>query len=383
VLDVPSDGIGLHVFHDPPNSPGKRPAVIFLHGGFAFGDGDMEMAQPFRDAGFVVVMPVLRGENGQAGDFTLYYDEVADVLAVADALGSLEHVDTNNLFVAGHSAGGTLATLSALASNKFRAAASFSGSMNQGAIVDDPDSEWLVVFDTSDPREVQMRSPEAYAGSFKCPARLYYGDEEDYLKDANERTATSAASRGLDVQAVRVPGNHFTSVDPAIRESIAFFRQHISTAPAAAAPASEPPVAADRGPPDTAATTPQSGPQSGPSRPTLPSMPFRPPPTFPPPIVPPSQPPSLPPASSTSFNRRPVVVFQVLDYTGAEDKEAAARQALAGVPWADLSTLLIDEEAGEIVFGVKGGSVSTFAAKSALERAGFKLGRVAYRPSGR
>jgi acetyl esterase/lipase len=177
VLDVPSDGIGLHVFHDPPNSPGKRPAVIFLHGGFAFGDGDMEMAQPFRDAGFVVVMPVLRGENGQAGDFTLYYDEVADVLAVADALGSLEHVDTNNLFVAGHSAGGTLATLSALASKKFRAAASFSGSMNQGAIVNDPDSEWLVVFDTSDPREVQMRSPEAYAGSFKCPARLYYGDE--------------------------------------------------------------------------------------------------------------------------------------------------------------------------------------------------------------
>jgi acetyl esterase/lipase len=230
LLTYQANGIQLRAFFDPPTSPGKRPVVIFLHGGFAFGDGDFEMAQPYRDAGFLVVMPILRGENGQSGDFTLYYDEVDDVLALVDSLAMIEHADTNNVFVAGHSAGGALAALSALASNKFRAAAPLCGSMNPSIMLHDPDSQPLIVFDRSDPREVQMRSPEAYARSFKCPARLYYGDAEIFLKGAIERTAATAAAHGLDVQAVEVPGDHFSAVDPAIRQSIPFFRQHFSAA---------------------------------------------------------------------------------------------------------------------------------------------------------
>src|SRR5262249_3468665 len=115
----------------PAEDNHKRPAVLFLHGGFAFDLDDWTVSQPFRDAGFVVLTPLLRAENGQSGSFTLFYDEVEDVLATAEFLSKQPYVDAKRLYLAGSSAGGTLALLAAEASNRFRAAASFSASPDQ------------------------------------------------------------------------------------------------------------------------------------------------------------------------------------------------------------------------------------------------------------
>ena len=57
----------------------------------------------------------------------MFYDEVDDVLAAAEALADLPEVDSGHLYLAGHSAGGTLALLAAMSSQRFRAAASLSG----------------------------------------------------------------------------------------------------------------------------------------------------------------------------------------------------------------------------------------------------------------
>src|SRR5215831_9310738 len=62
----------------------KRSAVLFLHGGFAADADDWQMAQPYRDAGYVGMLPLLRGENGQPGDYTMFYNEVDDVLSAAN-----------------------------------------------------------------------------------------------------------------------------------------------------------------------------------------------------------------------------------------------------------------------------------------------------------
>ncbi|HEV3339604.1 MAG TPA: alpha/beta fold hydrolase [Pirellulales bacterium] len=220
-----SGELTLKAYVDPRPSDGqKRPAVLFLHGGFAFGDGDLEMPQPYRDAGYIVMVPVLRGENGQPGNFTLFYDEVDDVLGARDALAALEYVDADRLYVAGHSAGGTLTLLAAMASARFRAAASLSGSPDQRAFVQSQPE--FAVFDTSDTREFQVRSPLAYASSFKCPVRLFYGSAEAWATVSTAETAQRARQRGLDAEAVMVPGDHFTSVPEAIRRSIEFFRAH-------------------------------------------------------------------------------------------------------------------------------------------------------------
>jgi dipeptidyl aminopeptidase/acylaminoacyl peptidase len=223
-VEYSSDGLRLKAWvSGPPAGGGRHPAVLFLHGGFAFGEDDWEQAQPFRDAGFVVLIPILRGENGQPGHYTMFYDEVNDVLAAAEALARLPYVDPNRLYVAGHSAGGTLALLAALTSPRFRAAAAFSGSPDQVSFV--RGQMELVPFNPSDQKEYQMRSPLAFARSFKCPTRLYHGDEEWGFRPSSKKTAEKARAAGLDVEAVSVPGDHFTSVPEAMRRAIAFFRQ--------------------------------------------------------------------------------------------------------------------------------------------------------------
>jgi len=182
------------------------------------------MAQPFRDAGYVVMTPILRGENGQPGSFTMFYDEVDDVVAAAQYLAKQPYVDEKHFYLSGHSAGGTLTLLAAMASPRFKAAASFSGSPNQKRFAREYPQD--VPFNQSDMREFDLRSPIAYATSFKCPVRLYYGSDELDFALASQTTAMRAKTKGLDVEAVSIPGDHDTAVPEAMRQAIQFFKSH-------------------------------------------------------------------------------------------------------------------------------------------------------------
>jgi formylglycine-generating enzyme required for sulfatase activity len=207
----------------PTDQDRKHPAVLYLHGGFSFDLGDWEQTKPYRDAGFVVLVPILRAENGQPGAWSYFYDEVDDVLAAGDYLSKQPYVDTNRLFVAGHSVGGTMTQLAALASKRFRAAASFDGACYRPEFVTRSQN---MPYDSSDPRESQLRSPIVYASSFKCPARLYYATESAGIAQVmSRRTAALAKRRGLDVEAVEIEGNHGTHVPRAMAQSIAFFQK--------------------------------------------------------------------------------------------------------------------------------------------------------------
>jgi dipeptidyl aminopeptidase/acylaminoacyl peptidase len=200
----------------------RKPAVLFLHGGFEFGEGHWAMTRPFRDAGYVVMVPTLRGENGQPGSFSLFYAEVEDVLAAADALAARPDVDPRQIFLAGHSVGGTLTMLGALASARFKAAASFSGSPDQLEFIRGrPDR---VPFDPSKIEEFRLRSPVVFATHFRCPVRLYFGEEEIWLQPSTQRTAILARKAGLNVEAIEVEGGHETANPEVIRQCIEFFR---------------------------------------------------------------------------------------------------------------------------------------------------------------
>lgn len=210
----------------PADEKRQHPAVLFLHGGFAFGMGDWEQTKPYRDAGFVVLTPMLRGENGQPGAFSYFYNEVDDVLAAAEYLSKQPYVDAKRLFIAGHSMGGTMTLLAAQASDRFRAAASFDGAPYWGPFTEATD----LPFDKSDPREIILRSPISYAGSFKCPLRIYHQARDqnqlaEFFALMNRRTVVLAKNRGLDVEEVEVEGDHMTHVPAAMRQSIAFFQR--------------------------------------------------------------------------------------------------------------------------------------------------------------
>ena len=74
-----------------------------------------------------------------------------------------------------------------------------------------------------DEQEIAMRSPLAFATSFRSPARLYYGSQEHWASAMTQGTARAAKAKGLDVVAERVSGDHFTSVPRGIARSITFF----------------------------------------------------------------------------------------------------------------------------------------------------------------
>ena len=209
----------------PETAAARCPAVIFLHGGFAFGADDFEMAAPYRDAGFIVFTPILRGEDGQAGSFSMFYDEVDDVIALVEHVRTLPHVDPDRIYLAGHSVGGTTGMLAAMASSRFRAVASFSGSADQMLWIKGGGYSRIAPFDLNDPREFIMRSPFSYATSFKAPARLYHGSEEAFFRQGTRRLAEVATAARLDVAVQEFPGDHFGAVPAEIAASIAFFNR--------------------------------------------------------------------------------------------------------------------------------------------------------------
>jgi len=378
-----SDGHTLLAFISQPTTDGEpRPGVVFLHGGFAWGDSDWDMSQPYRDRGFVVMTPVLRGENGQSGHFSFYYDEVDDVLAATSAFAALPYVDETELYIAGHSAGGTLAALTVMTSDRFLAMASYSGSMNQdGAGIWDPD---YLVYDESDKREMLMRSPEAYAKSFKCPAQLYYGSEEYWLRTECERTAATARLAGHRVVAHRVPGDHFSSVLPAMLRSINFFEQQGRAG-------------------DTRIRISRVAAPSGLLRDRIPHREM---PTVPAiPVVPELTIPELPPrpeaptirhadfstrqerpsfrTASTSAIHQGTLTIEVTGYSGRFIESVDARRALIRCRWADHGRIEFDKEAGVIRVPVrKHFELNTEAAKEYLEKVGFETGAITFKPIG-
>jgi dienelactone hydrolase len=369
-----SDGHNLRAFISQPTIDGEpRPGVVFLHGGFAWGDSDWDMSRPYRDRGFVVMTPVLRGENGQPGHFSLYYDEVDDVLAATDAFAALPYVDETQLYIAGHSAGGTLAALTAMTSDRFLAIASYSGSMNQ-----DGAGDWdldLLVYDDLDEEETLMRSPEAFAKSFKCPAQLYYGSEEHWLQAECERTAATAQDAGLQVRAHRVLGNHFTSVLPAMMRSISFFEQQgrasglgqritQAVAPLRIAPDQilrpEPPILPDISLPD-------------PIRRSIPTL----------------RRPNLPTPSRPSLRatfpllHQGMVTIEVTGYSGRRIELVDARRALLRHRWADQARIEYDEVERVIRVPVRSRvKLNTDNTKLELEKVGFEIGEITFTPNG-
>ena len=213
-----SSGLKLRAWVSAAPAQGqRRSAVLFLHGGFAFAEDDWEMTKPYRDAGFVVLAPMLRGENGLPGNYSMFLDEIVDVLAAADALAALPYVRADHIYVAGHSVGGTLTMLAAMSAGRFRAAASFSGSPDQ--------SRWsagqpeFVPFDPSDAGELRIRSPIAYATSFQCPARLYLGRAVQHFAAPTAKLPALAQIAGLSRWALPRP-KAVHPIDTEMRKSL-------------------------------------------------------------------------------------------------------------------------------------------------------------------
>jgi dipeptidyl aminopeptidase/acylaminoacyl peptidase len=199
----------------------KLAAVVFLHGGWGFDEGDWEDTQPFRDAGFIVLAPMLRGENGCPGDFTMFYDEVHDAIAAGEHLAGIPGVDPQRVYLAGYSAGGTLAMLASMTNTRFRAVAALDGSPNRRSFA--VAFKDVVPFDMLDEEEMRMRSAVDFPTSFRGPVRLYCSTDNNPYIPETRQIAKAAKSKGLDVEVVMVRGDHGSFRLPASKQAAEFF----------------------------------------------------------------------------------------------------------------------------------------------------------------
>lgn len=210
-------------FMSPDPNDGKRhPAIIWLTGGdtnslsdfwSAGPDNNDQSARAFREAGIIMVFPTLRGGNGQDNPKQAFFGEVDDVLAVAKQLQQIRYVDPAQIYLGGHSTGGTLALLTAEVPTPFRAVFAF-GPVSR--IDRYPESLMPVDWASLDPLEAKLRSPIEWLAGIAQPTYLIEG--VDGQGNASELDSLCAASRNRQVHCLRVRGaDHFSVLRPATK----------------------------------------------------------------------------------------------------------------------------------------------------------------------
>ena len=130
-----ANGSSLPAFVTPdPRDGRKHPAIIWLTGGETNSLDDFwtpgpesndQSASAFRNAGVVMMFPTLRGGNTSPNGKEFFFGEIDDVLAAADHLARQGYVDPDQIYLGGHSTGGTLALLTAETSGRFKAVFAF------------------------------------------------------------------------------------------------------------------------------------------------------------------------------------------------------------------------------------------------------------------
>jgi dienelactone hydrolase len=218
-FDSPAGKLATYLTPDPKDGK-KHPAIIWITGGDCNSVDDSiwkpapakndQTASAFRKAGIVMMFPSLRGGNDNPGKREGFFGEVNDILAAADFLAKQDHVDAKRIYLGGHSTGGTLVLLTGEYSDRFRAVFSFGPADDVGNY-----PPQYTPFNTSDRREVELRSPIHWLHSIKSPVFVFEGAIQGNTDALN---AMKAATSNPKVHFFVVAGaDHFSILAPTTR----------------------------------------------------------------------------------------------------------------------------------------------------------------------
>ena len=205
-----AEGETLDLFPDPGRAE-PTPLLAFIHGGYWQGldKGDFSyLAPPFVEAGiaFASINYDLAPKVGVGEIVGQVLKAIAWLAEAAPAHG----IDPERIFVAGHSAGGHLATV-AMAAAAVKGGCSISGIYELEVMRLSYQQEVLKL----DPETVRTMSPLRNLPERAGPLICAVGSEEteEFLLQQDEMVAAWRGS-GLDARVVDLPGrNHFTAVD--------------------------------------------------------------------------------------------------------------------------------------------------------------------------
>ena len=200
-----------------PKGDGKYPAIVWISGGDqAIGDfwsprprDNDQTAAAFREAGLVVFYPSMRGLNNNPGTMEGYYGELDDVVAATKWLKSQPFVDSNQVYLGGHSTGGTLVLLASEYAKEWAGVFSFGPRA-------EPSHSFSIVklpIGITDTKGHRLRSPKYWLDGISQPTYIIEGAVEansDDLEEMQKITKNPLVNFSL------VPGcDHFSVLRPA------------------------------------------------------------------------------------------------------------------------------------------------------------------------
>ena len=217
LVHYPSGELELAAWYAAPESgAGPAPALIYFHGDFAFGADDFELVEPLVAQGYAVMTPMLRGENGNPGDFELLWGEVDDARAAVEWLATQPEVDRERIHAFGHSIGGGVAAMLSLYPEL---PLRMTGSCG-GIYVPETFGRWaksernakLVRFDPRDARETSLRVLGPNLAWMVHPHVAYIGEEDRWFIDNAKALEQRAAELGKPFERAMVAGGHMSSL---------------------------------------------------------------------------------------------------------------------------------------------------------------------------
>jgi len=215
-LRYEASGRSLLAWFAAPQVPDRAPALIYFHGEFSFAAWDFLQVRPFLEAGYCVMTPTLRGENGDSGDFELLYGEVEDARAAVRWLAARPEVDASRIYTLGHSVGGGLSALLALQADLPVVCTASIGGIYTPATFSkwarDADTRDLVRFDPEDRDEVELRVMGPHLAELKRPHRAYVGAGDGGILDNARALAQRAPVVHAQYTLTEVPGDHAGSL---------------------------------------------------------------------------------------------------------------------------------------------------------------------------
>lgn len=199
-----------------PQDGAKHPAIIWITGGHHNSIGDVwtprersndQSASAFRKAGIVMMFASTRGGNDNPGKREGFLGEVDDILAAADHLAKLPYVDPEQIYLGGHSTGGTLAMLVGESSDKFRAIFA----LGPVAYAHTYRGEF-VYCDPRDTKEMELRSPIYWLPCVSNPMYVFEGEENGNW-DQLKKMADVNLNPNIQFHKVRYH-DHFSLISP-------------------------------------------------------------------------------------------------------------------------------------------------------------------------
>lgn len=190
----PVGKLAAYLTKDPGDGK-KHPAIVWITGGDNNSIGDVwssssrqndQSASAFRKAGIVMMFPSQRGGNDNPGKREGFLGEVDDILAATDHLAKLPYVDADQIYLGGHSTGGTMVMMVAACTDRYRAIFS----LGPVAAANQYGGDY-VYCDINDEKEIELRSPIFWLHCVKSPLYVFEGarngnwDAVEIMADAN------------------------------------------------------------------------------------------------------------------------------------------------------------------------------------------------------